>query len=46
MGKASGKDNIELKLIKWIGEEGKCWLHTICKDAWENKAIPKDWKII
>lgn len=34
VGKASRGENIFPELIKWMSEEGKRWLHSISKYAW------------
>lgn len=31
-------------MIKWLGQKGKEWIWEICKEAWKEQRIPRDWE--
>lgn len=44
IGKASGENQIDPEMIKYLREVGKEWLSEIPKKAWKTKTVPKDWE--
>lgn len=43
LGKASGRDNIQPEMIKYMGEEGTKKLTEIMNEAIKSKKVPKEW---
>ena len=44
MNKASGSDEIPVKLVQILKDDAVTVLHSICQQVWKTQQWPQDWK--
>ena len=43
-GKSPGPSELQIEMIKILGEEGKYWMLDLLKAIWEEEVMPRDWE--